>query len=88
MYVQRYLPITKFEQTICESHARILTFFSFFIASFVYMTSWTNVTQIQQEIITYGPVTALMYVYENFVAYKRGKSSVRFRRQRRERKHG
>lgn len=37
-----------------------------------YITSWTNVTQIQQEIMTYGPVTALMYVYENFVGYKKG----------------
>uniref|UniRef100_A0A2S2PPW0 Cathepsin B-like cysteine proteinase 6 n=1 Tax=Schizaphis graminum TaxID=13262 RepID=A0A2S2PPW0_SCHGA len=40
--------------------------------SVVYMTSWTNVTQIQQEIMTYGPVTALMYVYENFMGYKKG----------------
>ncbi|XP_025405755.1 cathepsin B-like cysteine proteinase 3 [Sipha flava] len=40
--------------------------------SSVYMTSWTNVKQIQQEIATYGPVTAFMYVYENFLSYKRG----------------
>ncbi|XP_050435932.1 cathepsin B-like cysteine proteinase 4 [Adelges cooleyi] len=38
----------------------------------VYMTSWTNTTQIQQEIMTYGPVTAAMYVYENFMNYKTG----------------
>jgi len=36
------------------------------------MTSWTNVTQIQQEIMTYGPVTAFMYVYANFMSYKEG----------------
>ncbi|XP_060862942.1 cathepsin B-like cysteine proteinase 3 [Metopolophium dirhodum] len=40
--------------------------------SIVYMTSWTNVKQIQQEIMTYGPVTAFMYVHENFMGYKEG----------------
>ncbi|KAL5244509.1 hypothetical protein ACI65C_011919 [Semiaphis heraclei] len=40
--------------------------------SVVYMTSWTDVKQIQQEILTYGPVTAFMYVYENFMGYKKG----------------
>lgn len=51
-------------------------FVIFFTASVVYMTSWTNNTQIQQEIVTYGPVTAFMYVYENFVGYKGGKVNI------------
>lgn len=46
--------------------------FFFAVASVVYMTSWTNVQQIQQEILTYGPVTAFMYVYKNFMGYKKG----------------
>lgn len=46
--------------------------FCFASASVNYITSWTNVIQIQQEIMTYGPVTALMYVYENFMGYKKG----------------
>lgn len=56
-----------------QSHADNNTNNIMFVASVVYMTSWTNVTQIQQEIMTYGPVTALMYVYENFMGYKEGR---------------